>query len=304
MRTTLTYLLIIIATCAQAQHSPLFSQYMLNGLAINPAYTGSREVFTANAMYRNQWVGIEGAPKTQVLSLHGPLKNKSIAVGLLINNEKFGITNNTGIAGKIAYRIKMNTATLSFGVSTGINLMSARYSSLTTTQQNDLSFANDYSNTFRPDFGAGLYYYTKKYFVGLSVPSMTSQRYIVENEKVRIYSDFGNYNFILTGGYVFTLSENFKLKPSTLLRVSPNNQAQFDLNTNVIYRDQFWLGASYRHKDALVLLAEFQINQQFKIGYSYDYTLSTFRRYSNGSHEIMLQYEFGFKVKSIDPRFF
>jgi len=304
MRTALTYLLIIAASGAYAQHSPLFSQYMLNGLAINPAYTGSREVFTANAMYRNQWVGFEGAPTSQVLSLHGPLKNKSIAVGILINNEKFGVTNNTGIAGKLAYRIKMSEATLSFGVSAGINLMSARYSELTTTHANDLSFANDYSSTFRPDFGAGVYYYTKKYFVGLSVPSMTSQRYIVENEKVRVYSDFGNYNFILTGGYIFALNENFKLKPSTLLRVSPNNQAQIDVNTNLIYKDQFWIGASYRHNDALVMLAEFQINQQFKIGYSYDYTLSAFRRYSRGSHEIMLQYEFGFKVKSIDPRFF
>src|SRR5690606_18513794 len=98
--------------------------------------------------------------------------------------------------------------------------------------------------------------------------------------------------------------DNFKLKPSTLLRVSPNKQAQLDLNANVIYKDQFWLGASYRHNDAMVFIAEFQINQQFKIGYSYDYTLTAFKKYSGGSHEIMLQYEFGYKVKSIDPRFF
>lgn len=304
MRIALTYLLIIAAACSHAQHSPLFSQYMLNGLAINPAYTGSREVFVANVMYRNQWVGFDGAPKTQVLSLHGPLKNKSIAVGLLVNNEKFGVTNSTGVSGKVAYRIKMKEATLSFGISIGINMMSAKYSELTTTQLNDLSFANDYRNTLRPDFGAGIYYSTKKYFVGLSVPTMTSQRYIVENEKVQIYSDFGNYNFILTGGYIFTLNDNFKLKPSTLLRVSPNKQAQLDLNANVIYKDQFWLGASYRHNDAMVFIAEFQINQQFKIGYSYDYTLTAFKKYSGGSHEIMLQYEFGYKVKSIDPRFF
>jgi type IX secretion system PorP/SprF family membrane protein len=304
MRLAFIYILLIVAADAQAQHSPLFSQYMLNGLAINPAYTGSREVFTANAMYRNQWAGIEGAPKTQVLSIHGPLKNKSVAVGLLLNNEQYGVTKNTGITGNFAYRLKMRAATLSFGLSAGINLMSARYTELATTQANDLSFANDYRGTFRPDFGAGIYYFSKKYFVGLSVPTMTSQRYLLENEKVRTYSDFGNYNFILTGGYLFTLSQNFKLKPSSLIRITPNQQAQIDLNANVIYKDQFWLGMSYRHHDALVVLAEFQINQQFKIGYSYDYTLATFKNYSKGSHEIMLQYEFGFRVKSIDPRFF
>jgi type IX secretion system PorP/SprF family membrane protein len=304
VRLLFTYILLLSGLCSQAQHSPLVSHYMLNGLVINPAYTGSREVFTANAMYRNQWVGFDGSPVSQVVSAHTPLKNKSIAVGMLFDNEKIGVSNYTGLMGNVAYRVKLNDATLSFGISAGIRMLSARYSTLTTGQANDQVFAGDLRSNIRPDFGAGVYYSNKKYFVGISVPSFMSRQYHITDENLTIRNQPGDYNFILHGGYLFELNEMFKLKPGALLRVTPAGNKQFDLNANVIYNDRFWVGISYRHREAMVALLEFQVNQQFKVAYVYDYALSIFRHYSGGSHEVGLQYEFGFKVKSADPRFF
>lgn len=304
MRYTITYIALMLTLCSTAQHSPLVSHYMLNGLVINPAYTGSREVFTANAMYRNQWVGFDGAPVTQVLSAHTPLKNKRLALGVIFNNEQIGVSNYTGISGNFAYRIPMDKATLSFGLSGGIQVLSARYSELSTDQQNDQVFTNDLRSSLQPDFGAGVYLKSDKYFVGLSVPSLISRQYNITNEQVNMQSLPGDYNFILHGGYLFHINELFKFKPGALVRYIPSGTGQFDLNANLIYKDQFWIGVSYRHREALIALVEFQINQQFRVAYSYDYALSTLRNYSSGSHEIGLQYEFGFKVKSADPRFF
>lgn len=304
MKSIYTYLLLFSCLNVGAQHSPLVSHYMLNGLVINPAYTGSREVFTANAMYRNQWVGFDGAPVSQVVSAHTPLKNKSIALGMLFDNEKIGVSNYTGLMGNVAYRVKLNEATLSFGVSAGLRMLSAQYSSLTTNQDNDMAFAGDLRSNLRPDFGAGLYYSNNKYFVGVSVPSFMSRQYHITDEQLTIRNQPGDYNFILHGGYLFELNDMFKLKPGALVRFTPAGNKQFDLNANVIYNDRFWVGLSYRHREALAVLLEFQVNQQFKVAYVYDYSISFFRHYAGGSHEIGLQYEFGFKVKSKDPRFF
>jgi len=304
MRFLLTYSILFLTLFANAQHSPLVSHYMLNGLVINPAYTGSREVFTANAMYRNQWVGFEGAPVTQVVSAHTPLKNKSIALGVLFNNEKIGVSNATGISGNVAYRIQMGAAKLSFGVSAGMKLLSAKNSDLLTADGNDMAFASDLRSNLQPDFGAGVYYSTNNYFVGVSVPTLISTNYNISDEKLRLRSQAGLHNILINGGYLFELNDQFKLKPSTLIRISPVGSSQFDLNANLIYNDRFWLGVSYRHREALVGLIEFQINPQFKVAYAYDYALSVFRQYSSGSHEIGLQYEFGYKIKSVDPRFF
>lgn len=304
MRFLVTYLFLLVSLISGAQHDPLVSQYMLNGLVLNPAYTGSREVFTANALYRNQWVGFDGAPVTQVVSVHTPLKNKSIALGALFSNEKIGVSNSTSLNGNVAYRIEMDQAKLSFGISAGINLLSSSLTDLTTTEGNDNAFAGDLRSNLQPDFGAGVYYYSKKYFVGLSVPRIISRQYLISDDKLDIQSEAGIHNFILHGGYLFTLSDQFKLKPSSLLRFSPTGNYQFDLNANLIYKDFFWLGFSYRHNESVVALLEIQINEQFRVAYAYDYSLSIFRKYSSGSHEIGLQYEFGYKVKSMDPRFF
>lgn len=304
MRIFITFLFLMTGLVAGAQHDPLVSQYLLNGLVINPAYTGSREVFTVNGLYRNQWVGIDGAPVTQVISAHTPLKNKSLALGMLFSNEKIGVSNSTSINANVAYRIAMNKATLSFGVSVGMNLLSSNFTELATTEGNDLAFAGDLRSNIQPDFGAGIYYQSKKYFVGLSIPRFISRQYHYTDGQLDIQSKAGVHNLILNGGMLVKLSSQFKLKPSTLLRYAQSGDYQIDLNANLIYNDFLWLGISYRHAESVVALLEVQINQQFRVAYAYDYSLSIFRKYTSGSHEIGLQYEFGYRVKSMDPRFF
>lgn len=304
MRNLLTYLGLLCTLTSFGQHSPLISQYMLNELVINPAYTGSRDVMTVNAMYRNQWVGFDGAPVTQVVSVHAPIKDKALSAGVLFNRENIGVTQSVAFSGQVSYRIDMGTGKLAFGLSAGGNMLSARYSELNTTDGNDLVFSGDMQSHFQPDFGAGVYYQNKRFFAGFSVPTFAGRQYHFTNERVSMRSDPRHYNYILHGGYLIDLNEDFKLKPSTLIRFTPAGTHQFDLNSNVIYRDRFWIGVSYRHKEAVVGLLEFQINDQFRIGYAYDYALNMFRMYSGGSHEIGLQYEFGFRVKSMDPRFF
>lgn len=299
-----TYLFIILAAPVLGQHSPLISNYMLNGLVINPAYTGSKEVFTVNAMYRNQWTGFEGAPVNQVFSAHTPVKDKPLSVGLMFHRERAGVTQVNNFSGKLAYRIRMNEANLSFGISAGFNLISARYSELTTTQTNDLVFQHDLQGRLKPDFGAGVYYYTKRYFAGISVPTMFGRHYEIDQEATRISTDPSHYNILLHGGYLVDISETIKLKPSALFRFTPSGEKQFDLNLNVIFHDRFWLGTSYRFNESVVFLAEFQINNQLRAAYAYDFGMGAIRQYHGGSHEIALQYEFGYKVKSIDPRFF
>lgn len=304
MRNLLTYLGLLCTLTSFGQHSPLISQYMLNGLVINPAYAGSRDVMTVNAMYRNQWVGFDGAPVTQVVSAHAPIKDKALSAGVLFNRENIGVTQSVAFSGQVSYRIDMGTGKLAFGLSAGGNMLSARYSELTTADGNDLVFAGDMQSHFQPDFGAGVYYSNKRFFAGFSVPTFAGRQYHFTNDRVSMRSDPSHYNYILHGGYLIDLNEDFKLKPSTLIRFTPAGTHQFDLNSNLIYRDRFWIGVSYRHKEAVVGLLEFQINDQFRIGYAYDYALNMFRLYSGGSHEIGLQYEFGFRVKSMDPRFF
>lgn len=304
LRLLITYLFFMLAFFAEAQHSPLLSQYMTNTLVVNPAYTGNRNVFTANASYRNQWVGFDGAPVMQVVSAHAPLKNQRIALGILFNNEKIGVSRRTALSGSFAYRIPMGSANLSFGLSAGVDLLSSNYTNLSTAEINDLAFQENLKGNLTPQFGAGVYYNTNKYFVGVSMPSLMSRNYNIENERFNISNNFTVSTFLVHGGYVWEINDNFKLKPSALFRISPAGNHQFDINAQVMYNDRFGLGVSYRNRDALAALIDFRVNSQFRIAYTYEYAISIFRHYTSGSHEIGLQYEFGFKVKSVDPRFF
>lgn len=304
MRITLTYLFFMLAFFAEAQHSPLLSQYMTNTLVVNPAYAGSRGVMAVNAAYRNQWVGFEGAPVMQTLSAHAPLKNQRISIGVLFQNEKIGVSRRTALNAQVAYRIPMGSANLSFGLSAGLDLFSSNFSELTTSESNDLAFQENIRGNVTPQFGAGVYYYTKKYFVGVSMPTLMSRNYHVDNERFSISQNLTVSTFLVHGGYVWQLNDDFKLKPSALVRISPAGNHQFDINAEAMYKNRFGLGLSYRNHDAVAALLDFRVNAQFRIGYTYEYAIGIFRHYTSGSHEIGLQYEFGFKVKSVDTRFF
>lgn len=297
--------LLVAAIHSYCQHFPIYSQYMMNGLAINPAYAGSRDVLSATMLYRNQWVGFEGAPTTYSLGVHAPFRNQRIAVGLILFNEQIGISSNTGLYGNYAYRVKLGTGKLALGIKAGFSILNEDNSKISTKIRDD-AFGNNPGASFLPNFGVGAYYYNSNYFAGLSVPTILSYREGGNSSGMKAYNDFKNYNIFLTGGTLIKLTNEFKLKPSTLIKYHQGLPLQYDLNLNMIFfkDDLLWVGASYRNKEALVGIIEIQLFNWLRLGYSYDYSLGPLGNYNSGSHEVMLRYELGNKVNSLDPRYF
>jgi type IX secretion system PorP/SprF family membrane protein len=305
MRSLLVILFITVFLRGYGQHFPVYSQYLLNGLAINPAYTGSRDVLSTSFMYRQQWIGFDGAPKTLTFSAHTPLKNRNIGVGLHLIKEEIGITNNLSIFGNYAYRVRVGQGRLSFGLKFGVEILNDDYGKLTTQQSNDIVFSNKESFVL-PNFGIGAYYFSDQYFLGISIPSILSYKRSKDNYKYSAYNDFKNYNYLLSGGYLFWITNNFKLKPSTLIRYYPQSPVQFDVNLNAILLKDglLWLGTSYRYKEAIVGIVEVQMGNKWRMGVSYDYSLGYIQNYSSGTIELMMRMELITVVKTINPRFF
>jgi type IX secretion system PorP/SprF family membrane protein len=304
MRYIVIIILLFISIEGKSQLSPLYSQYLMNGLLLNPAYAGSRDVLSVSAMYRNQWVGFEGAPVTTALSAHWPFRNKALAAGILVMNEKIGISNTTGCYGNYAYRFRTADGFFSLGLKAGVEMW--KESQTSTRETDDDAFGNHGGGYFLPNFGFGVYFYNQAFFVGASVPTMLSYREKSKGNGFEAYHTMKNYNYLLSGGLLIKIEDNFSIKPSTLLRYNPTSPFQYDLNCNfLLLKDGIlWMGASYRNKEAVVGLIEFQINTQIRLGYSYDYSLGSLSQYNNGTHEITLRYEFRYIVNAINPKFF
>ena len=308
MNTQLKFLsawIVVITTLSSAfaQQEAMYSQYMFNTMAINPAYAGSREVFSTTLLARAQWRGIEGAPTSQTLSMDAPLYNKKVGIGLIAFNDQIGLSHNTGIHGSYAYRIRFNRYTLSMGIKLGVvqysaNLNDAVLSVGATTA--DKGFQNNIS-VLIPSAGAGFFLNSDKFYFGASIPNLyNTQLSKTNNVEVNKY----NHMFALAG-YVFKLDEDIKLKPSFLYKFVKGAPMELDLNANLWLYDVVGLGLSYRTNDAVVGMFEVQVRNNFRVGYSYDYTTTGLQKYNSGSHELILRYEFGFgKNKVITPRYF
>ena len=289
-----------------AQQSPLMSHYMFNGLLLNPGYAGSKDYVSTTLLYRKQWVGLDGAPTTQSISIHGPIKNKKIGLGFYVMNDNIGVTGQTDIYGSFAYHLPLANAKLSFGLQVGMSSFKSDIVNLKVWDPIDKVFNyNTYSNTL-PNAGFGLFFYKPLFYMGLSIPGLISYN---PDEPFSIKSDtiLYKYNrrYFFTTGYMIETERDIKLKPSLLLKYETNGPIQVDVNLNFLINDIFWVGASYRNNDAIVAIFEYQVNRKFRIGYSYDYTLSKLRTYQSGSHEVMLGYDFGYDVlKMKTPRYF
>jgi type IX secretion system PorP/SprF family membrane protein len=295
---------LLITTRALGQHTPLTSQYLFNGLAINPAYAGSRDALTANLTYRHQWAGFEGAPVTQMASVHSPLGKRKLGLGFMVYNDRIGVSQETGIFSNYAYRMKLGRGKLAMGIGAGFTMLRSQWTNLVIQQASDLVFAGDTRSAFRPNFSTGAYYYTKQWFIGLSAPFLILHRYNVGNEGWRISETKADLQPMLTGGYLFNLSRDVKLKPSTLVRYRISSGVQADLSTNLILKDKVWVGVSYRTGDAMIASLEVLPTPQWRVGYAYDMGLSRLAAYHNGAHELMVQYEFGYRIRVKDPRYF
>lgn len=304
LRTLLVITALVAGFLARGQHTPLTSQYLFNGLLINPAYAGSRDAFTANLTWRQQWVGFDGAPSTQLMSVHSPIKYTRAAVGVLLLNDQIGVSRETGFLTNYAYRIPVRKGKLQLGLGAGFTVLQADWSRVELQNRSDLQFANDSRGVLKPNFSAGAYFYKKNYFVGASVPFVMTHRYDVRTKEWAIFSDRSQYQPMITGGYLWKLNRHMKLKPSTLLRYRMAGGLQADVNANLIINDRIWTGLSYRNRDAIIGSFEVLPSPQWRLGYAYDMGLSRLTPYHQGTHELMVQYEFGKKIHVRDPRYF
>lgn len=302
------FIVLLFGICinVQSQQSPLLSHYMFNGLLINPAYAGSKDYTSSTLMYRKQWTGIEGAPVTYSGTIHGLIKKKKLGLGLSIQQDLIGVTKETDIYSMLAYHLPLGTGKLSVGIQAGISNFNSEVVKLTYWDPNDKVFDYNTFNSLLPNAGFGVYYYQQKFYAGLSAP------FLLSYDKSQGGS-LGNgtpmhhqvRRYFATAGAVFETENALKFKPSFLIRYEENTAIQYDLNLNVLINDIFWIGASYRSQEAVILLFEYQLSKKLRLGYSYDYSIGELSNYNSGSHEIMLGYDFGFSVlKMKSPRYF
>ncbi len=286
----------------QAQQLPQFTQYMYNTISINPAYAGNRDAFSLTALNRNQWAGISGAPRTQTLSIHSPLRNEQIGLGLSVINDKTGYENYTYLYGDFSYTINVSQdVTLSFGLKAGLSYYDLDEDLFTEPTVLQDPFFREQFNKWTPNFGAGLFLSSQKWYVGLSAPKIINN----DNNDFSEYVALEQVHYYLTGGYVFDLSDTWKLRPTALAKVTNGAPLSFDMSGTVIYDEKLYLGATYRIDDAIGAFIDFQIFEPLRIGYGYEYSISDLRPYTTGSHEIILIYELRFQnTKYKSPRFF
>ena len=292
---------LFVAGSSQGQQQATYAQYMFNGLAINPAYAGSHQALSVSFLQRFQNVGMPGAPTTQSLSIHTPLNNERVALGLLLVHDKISVINQTGINGIYAYRLPLKKhATLSFGLQAGISTYSAKYSQLTTYQP-DLVFLQDVYQT-RPNMGFGVYYSNDKGYAGVSMPHLMNNIFDHGSNFETVHQSMP---IIVTGGYVFKLNWLLKLKPNFLFKVVDQRIVEFDVNANLLIDEVLWIGASYQMSKAVNWLVEFQVTEQFRLGYSYTTSFGPIAQAELGSHEILVNYRFKkFSKGVVTPRYF
>jgi type IX secretion system PorP/SprF family membrane protein len=286
---------------------PVYSQYLQNGLVINPAYAGSREALTAMLSYRMQWMGTSGAPRIQSVTLHTPMKNERVALGLMAQFMQYGVTKSSGIYAVYAYQIRLGNGKLSFGLKAGADMSNTDYTGLLLTKAGDPVFTSDERPYVLPNAGAGMYYYSKKLFAGFSVPSFLSYKR-TDQGSTQAYHSFNEYDIVASAGGLIAFSPAFKFKPSVLVDYSlqkTKKLTQLDINGNFIIADLVWVGGSWRTSEQVVVgILQIQPTPQLMIGLSYDYPAGRMNSYSKGSSEFILRYEFGSRVSAANPRYF
>ena len=289
-----------------AQQDPQFTQYMYNMSVVNPAYTtGDEGVLNMGVIHRSQWVGVTGAPNTTSLFFHTPISNK-IEVGFSFTNDNVGdIVKENNIYGDFAYRLDLEDyGNLSFGLKAGITFFDVDFTGFNLEDDTDFGFAFQPINKTFFNIGAGVYYNTDTYYFGVSVPNLLKSQHI--DEENGNYSGVEESHWFITGGYVYTVNDQFKVKPAFMAKAVKGSPIAFDLTANVLYNERVELGVAYRFGDAVSGLINFRATPELRIGYAYDYTTSNLGNYSSGSHEIMILYDLDILKRGYDksPRFF
>lgn len=296
-RSRIGALVLIVLSCSSvsfAQQRAIQSLYMFDPLLVNPAYAGTQVQLSATSIYRNQWVNFDGAPKTFSGTIHSGFRKARVGLGLIFSNDQIGVHSDNGLYGVYSYKIpvsvRKNGGVISMGIQGGFNVLKSDYFKTTPRDGAEVGVLSK----FNPNFGAGAFYRGRNLYAGISVPYILNNKIIdvMDVELDTTFSTAGKQQryYYLMGGFTKALSKDVKWMPSTLIRIQHNAPLSFDINNMFIFYDVVGLGASYRLSDAVIGLFELQINENFHVGYAYDITLSDIRLYSNGSHEIMINY--------------
>lgn len=302
MKRLLAILIILsLSSTLYAQQDPHYTQYMYNQAVINPAYAGSQEHIAITMLYRNQWTGLDGAPDTFTFSGHSPVGEK-VGLGLSVIADKIGPVKENNIYADFSYKLSLGgNHTLSLGLKGGLTLHDISLADVTVIDPNDPLFSQNVNST-TPNVGAGLFFYSDKYYFGLSVPNFLNSVHLDESG-VTFGSETQHY--FVTGGYVFQLSESTKFKPSFMVKSAFSAPTSFDLNANFLFFDKFEIGGSYRLEDSFSGMVNFAFTPNIKLGYAYDRIMSDLDVVTNSSHEVFLQFNLDFPRKvSRSPRFF
>ncbi|MBT8301702.1 MAG: type IX secretion system membrane protein PorP/SprF [Maribacter sp.] len=287
-----------------AQQDAQYTQYMYNTVSVNPGYAGSRGHLSIAALHRSQWVGLDGAPITQTINLHSPVGQNGIGLGTSIVNDKIGPTSETYFDIDFSYTVHTSDeGRLSFGLKASAHLLDIRFSELNQYEP-DQTLEQDIDNKFSPNFGAGIYYHTDKFYAGLSIPRFLQTSHFEESSLSTAQEQM---NFYFITGYVFEMNPMLKFKPTVLTKVVEGAPLQIDLSANFMFNDKFILGAAYRWDAAFSGMVGFQLNESFLIGMAYDKEITELGNatFNNGSFEVILRYDF-IKTKGYlkSPRFF
>ncbi len=287
-----------------AQQDALFSQYMFNKLTVNPGYAGSREVLSADMVYRYQWVGIPGSPKTATLSVHAPMRNKHVGVGGYIYSDQIGPVIDQGALATYAYRINLPKGKLSFGVQAGVKYFNIDMNMIQ-VEDPDYVFSGEQKSRFTPDANFGIYYYSNHAYAGISSKQLLENEYgMVTVDGKKTYSKLLRH-FYGIAGLALPISDRIIFRPSTLVKYVNNAPWQLDLNASFLFNDLFWLGMTYRTDGDIVFLTEFNIGRNYRLGYSYDINVKDMIHYNSGSHEIRLGLDLDLlKDRMLTPRYF
>jgi len=296
LKNTLLLLALMAGYTATAQQDVMISQYLFNGLLINPAYAGSHPYTSSSVLHRSQWAQFDGAPTTSVLAVDGAMRNGSFGMGLLVFHDQLGITEQTEAALNFAYRFRLGAGHMALGLRGGISSTLADLNGVSIWDPGDPVYQGGTQVYQTVKFGAGAYYHLQRMYIGVSVPTLLPLGPFAETMVP---------HYLATAGGMVRISNGVELKPSMLLKMVNNTPAQLDINLHALFQEKIWLGAGWRTGDAIVSMLEYQVTPELRIGYAHDFTISEIGNYSNGSNELLIGFDFGQgALAKRSPRYF
>ena len=308
------FVCMLLGKSIQAQQEAHFTQFMFNKLSFNPAYAGSAEYASISALHRSQWVGLEGAPVSQVVNFHSPLKNRRVGIGMTVLHDQVGPSITWSYQLKYSYGFPIADGRLAIGLQGSLRNYRLNWTKTKAIQEGDVILASEPTSRMLPNFGMGLYFQNQRFYVGASLPNILSGdiSFYDGTENSTDYSQ-EQQHFYLMGGLILPIGEKTKFKPAVLVKYTANAPVSIDLNSSFIFLEKFWLGATYRMGgdqftklgESLDAIVQYQLTQNIRAGIAYDFTLSKMKDFNDGTFEVVVDYYFQSKDQVMtNPRFF